>query len=299
MTISTLKYKSVVLPNGETIAFQEREGGEKKVLLVHGNMTSSKHWDLVLENMDAQYKLYAIDMRGFGKSSYRNEIRSIKDFSDDIKAFVDLIGLKGFSMIGWSTGGAVAMQFIAENPGYCEKLVLLASASTRGYPFYGSTEEGLPDIKRRLTTYEDIKNEPSKTIPIQHAYDTEDRKFLKDVWNALIYTKNQPNEELYEEYVDDMLTQKNLAEVYHALNTFNISNKHNGLNEGNGLVQNIKLPVLVLRGDRDFVVSDQMTKEIVEDLGEYARFVELEDCGHSPLIDDLQKLLNTITRFLG
>ena len=30
-------------------------------------MTSSKHWDLVLENMDAEYKLYALDLRGFGK----------------------------------------------------------------------------------------------------------------------------------------------------------------------------------------------------------------------------------------
>ncbi|MFB6465264.1 alpha/beta fold hydrolase [Cytobacillus sp. Hz8] len=299
MTLHALQYKKTKLPNGETIAYQEREGGEQKVLLIHGNMTSSKHWDLVLEKMDPKYKLYAIDLRGFGNSSYHQEIRSIKDFSDDVKGFVEKIGLKNFSIVGWSTGGAVAMQFIAENPGVCEKLVLLASASTRGYPFYGSAGAGLPLFNKRLSTYDEVKGEKSKTVPIQNAYDTGNRNFLKAVWNSLIYTKNQPKDELYEEYVDDMFTQKNLAAVYHALNIFNISEKHNGLKKGNGLVKNIKIPVLVLRGDRDLVISEQMAKETVEDLGEYATFIELTDCGHSPLIDGLDQLLKHITEFLN
>lgn len=286
-----IQYKSVRIPNGETIAYQEREGGEKKVLLIHGNMTSSKHWDLVLENMDPMFKLYAVDMRGFGFSTYHKKINSIKDFSDDIKAFVDSIGLQNFSIIGWSTGGAVGMQLAADYPACCEKLILLASASTRGYPF--NDLEG-----RRLTTYDAIMADPGKTIPIQHAYDTLDYDFLKTVWNTLIYTKNQPNKEKYNEYTADMVTQKNLAEVYHALNTFNISDKHNGLIGGNGLVRNLKMPVLVLRGDRDLVITKQMAGEILEDIGETAVFAELKDCGHSPLIDDLAALLRKFSDFL-
>ena len=123
MTLTNVEYKHVQLPNGETIAYQEREGGHKKVLLIHGNMTSSVHWDLVLENIDPRYKLYAIDMRGFGRSTYHNQIRSIKDFSDDVSEFVRAISLSDFSIIGWSTGGAVAMQYVADNPGMCNKLV--------------------------------------------------------------------------------------------------------------------------------------------------------------------------------
>lgn len=279
------------LPNGETIAYRERDGGEKNILLIHGNMTSSKHWDLVLENMDLRFKLYAVDMRGFGRSTYHRKINSIKDFSDDIKAFVDILGLENLSIIGWSTGGAVGMQFAADFPGSCEKLILLASASTRGYPFY--------DLgSKRLTTYESIKADPGKTLPIQQAYNSKDYEVLKGIWNTLIYTKNQPNEEKYNEYAADMVTQRNLAEVYHALNTFNISDKHNGLTRGNGLVKNLKLPVLVLRGDRDLVVSKQMAEEILEDIGPTATFAELKDCGHSPLIDDLDGLLNKFSDFL-
>lgn len=292
-------FKEALLPNGEKLTYREREGGDKKVLLIHGNMTSSKHWDLVLENMDKSFKLFAVDLRGFGGSSYLEPIQSIKDFSDDVKLFVDEIGLKDFSIVGWSTGGAVGMQFVADYPGYCEKLVLLASASTRGYPFYGTDSNGQVDLHNRIQSYEGIKNDTIRTIPIQGAYDSGNRDLLKAVWNSLIYTKNQPQPEKYEEYVDDMITQRNLAEVYHALNTFNISNKDHCAAEGTGEVNKLNIPILVLRGDRDLVISEQMNKELLNDLGEKAKFIELKDCGHSPLVDDLAQLLNSMSEFLN
>ena len=64
---------------------------------------------------------------------------------------------------------------------------------------------------------------------MQGLYDTENREGLKAFGMQLIYTHNKPDDEKYEEYVDDMLTQKNLADVYHSLNTFNISGNHNGV----------------------------------------------------------------------
>lgn len=291
--------KKVNLPNGETIAYREREGGMKKVLLIHGNMTSSKHWDLLIDAMDSSFKIFSLDLRGFGESSYNKPIMSIKDFSDDVKMFADEIGLKDFSIIGWSTGGAVGMQFVADHPGYCEKLILLASASTRGYPFFGTSSEGLPDVNNRLASYDDVKKDPGKTLAVQSAYDQQNRGFLKVMWNMLIYTDCQPEELHYEEYVDDMLTQRNLAEVYHSLNTFNISSLNNGLLEGTDQVKDINIPVLVLRGDRDLVVTKGMTEEIVEDFGGRAKFVELKDCGHSPLVDDLAQLQQHVEGFLA
>ncbi|MEH7444442.1 alpha/beta hydrolase [Bacillus sp. JJ1122] len=294
-----VEMKKVDLPNGETIAYREREGGVKNVLLIHGNMTSSKHWDLLINKMDPAYKIYALDMRGFGESSYNKPNMSIKDFSDDVKLFVDELGLKDFSIIGWSTGGAVGMQFAADYPGYCEKLILLASASTRGYPFFGTSPEGLPDVNNRIAFFEDVKADVGKTVAVQTAYDQQNREFLKAMWNMLIYTNRQPDEEHYEEYVDDMLTQRNLAEIYHSLNTFNISAVNNGLTEGTNQVKDIQIPVLVLRGDRDLVVTQRMTEEIVEDFEGRAKFVELKDCGHSPLVDDLAQLQQYIEEFLA
>ena len=113
-----------------------------------------------------------------------------------------------------------------------------------------------------------------------------------------VYTNKQPNAELYEEYIDDMLTQRNLADVYQALNLFNISSLHNGLTEGSNQAKDITLPVLVLYGDSDGIVTEQMTKEILEDLGDNKKYVQLTGCGHSPLVDDLDQLTEQIESFL-
>jgi pimeloyl-ACP methyl ester carboxylesterase len=297
--LTNICMKKVALPNGETIAYREREGGTKKVLLIHGNMTSSKHWDVLLEKMDSSFKLYAIDLRGFGESSYHKPVFSLKDFADDVKLFVDAIGLKGFSLVGWSTGGGVAMQFVIDHPGYVDKLVLLASVSTRGYPFFGVNQLGVPDTSNRLTTYEQIKADPIRSIPIQTAYNTRNKEVLKEIWNSLIYDRNKPDPDRYDEYVEDMMTQRNLAEVYHALNTFNISGVNNVAAIGTNEARKISIPVLVLRGERDLVITAEMTREIMDDLGENAIFVELKNCGHSPLVDDLQQLQEVIIQFLN
>lgn len=286
------------LANGETIAYRLRPGGEEVIVLVHGNMTSSKHWDVLIDTLDQKYTLYAIDLRGFGESTYQTRVQSIKNFSDDLKEVVDLLSLEKFFLIGWSTGGAICMQFVADYPDYCEKLVLLASASTRGYPFYGTNEDGTPNMNSRLQTIEDIEKDPSKTRAMQGLYDTNNKEGLKAVWNAAIYSHKQPEKERYEAYLDDMLTQRNLADVYHSLNTFNISSYHNGVTEGTNQAKDISIPVLILRGDRDYVVNEEMTQEIVKDLGDNATYIPLVNCGHSPLIDDLEQLTNRIETFL-
>lgn len=294
-----MSLQQVHLSNGESLAYRERPGGEQVIVLVHGNMTSSKHWDVLIDKLDPTYKVYAIDLRGFGESTYHNRVQGIKDFSDDLKGFVDALHIEHFHLIGWSTGGAVCMQFVADYPGYCEKLVLLASASTRGYPFFGANADGSPNLEHRLQTLQEVESDPSKTLAMQGLYDSKNRDGLKAVWNAVIYTHNQPSEAQYDAYVEDMLTQRNLVDVYHSLNTFNISGGHNGVNDGTNQAKDITIPVLILRGDRDYVVTEPMTQEIVADLGDNATYISLVDCGHSPLIDDLEQLTNRIEIFLS
>jgi len=194
-----VELKKVKLANGEELAYREREGGEEPILLVHGNMTSSAHWDVVLDNLSPKYKVYAVDLRGFGESTYQNEIASVQDFSDDLRLFVDELGLRNFSLVGWSLGGTVCMQFCADHPGYCKRLFLLVSGSSRGYPFYPLGEDGLPDINNRLRTYEQIQ-EDDKTKIVQLAYDTLNYDFLKQMWDMTIYINNKPDEERYKKY---------------------------------------------------------------------------------------------------
>ncbi|WP_397336240.1 alpha/beta fold hydrolase [Paenibacillus thiaminolyticus] len=126
-----------------------------------------------------------------------------------------------------------------------------------------------------------------------------DRVFLKRLYEAVIYDKNRPEEARYEAYLDDMLTQRNLMDLYHALNIFNVSMLDNEAATGSGTVRRIAAPTLVLRGDRDMVISEAMAAERLADLGEIARFVPLRDCGHSPPVDDPGQLLQAVEAFLA
>ena len=289
--------RSVELPNGETIGYRERAGGETPVLLLHGNQTSSKHWDVLLEAMDPKYELYAMDLRGFGISSYETRIDSIADFASDVELFVEELGLDSFHLVGWSTGGGVAMEFAADNPDRVRKLVLMAPVSTRGYPIYRKDETGAP-TDELLTTREEIATDPVQVVPVVEAQETDDGATMRAIWNQLIYTHNKPDPERYDEYVEDMLTQRNLVDVDYALARFNLADEHNGVAEGSRKAKRIDVPTLVLRGERDLVITEAMAEQTVADIGSNAELVVLEDCGHSPLIDDLDLLLGEITVFI-
>ncbi|WCK54357.1 alpha/beta hydrolase [Aneurinibacillus sp. Ricciae_BoGa-3] len=287
---------SVELANGETIAYRQRKGGDQVIVLVHGNMTSSVHWDLLMENLDEAYTIYAVDLRGFGESSYRQPISSLLEFAADVKEWADRLHLTSFVLVGWSAGGGVAMELAAEHPEMVEKLILLASVSTRGLPLFKKDAFGhLLSIP--LRTKEEIALDPVQVVPILSAYKNRDKQTLRFIWNATIYTINQPEQSRYEKYLDDMLTQRNLVDVDYALATFNISEVTNVMGPGNGRVNRITMPVLVLSGKRDLVVPQQAALEIRQDIGENASIHYL-NAGHSPLIDDLDHLIEEIDAFI-
>ncbi len=289
--IEEIILKSVKLTNGETTGYRERKHGNSTIFLIHGNMTSSKHWDMLMEKIPKNYKIIAIDLRGFGISSYNTPVTSLKDFSQDIKLFADTVGLERFTLAGWSAGGAVAMQFTADYPQYVSRLVLVESVGIKGYPMLKFNDKGEP-LGEFIKTKEDVKKQ---IAPIVNAVTNKDKAYLRALWNKLIYTQKQPSPEKYEEYLEDMLMQRNHADVYHALIRFNISNENNGIVNGSGEVDKIDVPTLVLQGDKDRVISVMMAKETADGIGDNAKLVVLENCGHSPLTDCPDKLILHLT----
>ncbi|QGU95648.1 alpha/beta fold hydrolase [Clostridium bovifaecis] len=287
---------TVKIQNGETIAYRESGSGDKILILIHGNMTSSKHWDLLIESLPENYKIYAPDLRGMGMSSYNNEINSIKDFSEDVKAFLHALGLKEVYIAGWSTGGCVAMQLAADYPESIKKLILVESGGIKGYPVFKKDENGKPIFTQLISTKEELSKDFVQVLPILNAYARRDKEFLKTIWKTTIYTHNEPSSEKFDEYMEDMMTQRNLVDLDYALITFNISHEHNGVVPGNGDVDKIICPTLILQGERDMVVPPVMGQDIKDGIGDNATLTMLP-CGHSPLIDCLDRLTEEIVHF--
>jgi len=289
--------KSVVLPNGETMGYRETGTEGRVLLLIHGNLSSSKHWDLVMENFPEGYKIFAVDLRGFGNSSYNVPVNSLKDFSEDVRLFADSVGLQKFDLAGWSAGGSVAMQFAADYPRYVGRLILMASVGIKGYPMWKSDENGQILIGERMKTREDVAGDV-QILKIANAVASKDRAFLRAVWDNLIYGGNPPSPERYDEYLDVMLLQRNIIDVYYALISFNISNENNGVGDGTGDADKIKMPTLIIQGNEDKVIPVMMAEGTADGIGGDAELVILENSGHSPVTDCLDKVIELFVTFM-
>ncbi|GAA0083870.1 alpha/beta hydrolase [Clostridium sp. CTA-7] len=294
--VNTVELKKVNLSSGETIAYREAGLGNKTLLLIHGNMSSSKHWDIFIDEIKDKYKIFAVDMRGFGDSSYKNPINSLNDFAKDIEEFLNIMNIESCSAIGWSTGGGVSLELAANCPDKIEKVVLIESVGVKGYPIYKKDKDGNP-TSELLKTKEEIAEDPIQVKPVLDALASRNKEYYRMLWNMVIYTHNKPNDELYDEYLEDMMTQRNLVDVDYSLAHFNMTNESNGVNEGTDRCKLVKAPVLILQGDRDFVVPMYMAEDTNKHI-KNSKIVILNNSGHSPMIDCMDNLLKEINKFI-
>ncbi|QVK18565.1 alpha/beta hydrolase [Mycoplasmatota bacterium] len=288
----------VSLSNGEKLAYRKIGDKGETLLLIHGNMSSSIFFDTLMENLEDDYIIYAVDMRGFGDSSYHKPIESLADFAYDIKLFIEVLGLNNLIIAGWSTGGGVALELAADLKEKVKKVMLIESVGIKGYPIFKKDAEGKPILTELLSSYEDIANDPIQVKPAVTALETKNKEFFRNIYNLLIYNKRQPESLRYERYLEAIVKQRNLIDVDYALVHFNLTNESNGVCEGNNRKTSIKAPILIIQGEDDLVVPAVFAHETKKQLGDIADLVIFKDSGHSPLTDQLEKLIKVINTFI-
>jgi 2-hydroxy-6-oxonona-2,4-dienedioate hydrolase len=290
-----MELKRMQLPNGETYAYREAGRGDKVLVLVHGNTSSSLSWDLLIAKLEDKYKIYAPDMRGFGDSTYNNPIRSIKDAAADLKLFVDGLGIKGFTIAGWSLGGPFVMQFVIDFPDYVNKMVLLEPGSIKGFPVPVTDAEGKIIPGKFVSSREDIEKIDA---PFVAALVSKNFEQLAALFNGAVYNVHQPDPVRYKIYLEEACKQRNKVDADYAIVHFNISNEHNGVEPGTGEVDKITCPVLIFVGDQDRTVTVDMAQATARGIGDNARLVVLKNSAHSPLEDSLDIVVQEITEFV-
>ena len=114
-----------VIVNDIEMNYEVRGEGEP-IILIHGSGTSWKMWKPQIEQFSKKYKMIMIDMRGHGESSkhFPNDEYSMKVISQDLKNFLDTLGIEKTHIVGLSQGSVVAQLFSIQNSGYINKLVL-------------------------------------------------------------------------------------------------------------------------------------------------------------------------------
>ncbi|MFE6170217.1 alpha/beta fold hydrolase [Viridibacillus arvi] len=109
--------------------------GSKTIVFIHGWPLSHKQFEYQFDFLPAKgYRCIGIDWRGFGNSDKPMSGYNYNRLADDIRTVVDVLELNDFTLVGHSTGGAIAIRYMSRFNGYgVSKLVLIDAAAPIGF----------------------------------------------------------------------------------------------------------------------------------------------------------------------
>jgi pimeloyl-ACP methyl ester carboxylesterase len=102
-------------------------GSGPPVVLIHGMVNSSRHWEQVALRLADAYTVVAPDLIGHGDSATPRGDYSLGAHAASIRDLLAAIGIDRATIVGHSLGGGVAMQFFYQFPQRTERLALVSS----------------------------------------------------------------------------------------------------------------------------------------------------------------------------
>ncbi len=134
----------------------------KVIVFLHGWPGSHELFEYQLNQLPSMgYRCIGIDQRGFGKSDKPYQGYDYDRLADDVRCVMDTLKLQDATLVGHSSGGAIAIRYMARHKGFgVSRLVLCAAAAPslikRPYFPYGLSEQAVLDIIQG--TYSDRPN---------------------------------------------------------------------------------------------------------------------------------------------
>src|SRR3954468_19310861 len=102
-------------------------GSGPPVVLIHGMINSSRHWEEVALRLADSHTVVAPDLIGHGDSATPRGDYSIGAHAASIRDLLAAIGIESTTVIGHSLGGGIAMQFFYPFPQRAGRLALISS----------------------------------------------------------------------------------------------------------------------------------------------------------------------------
>lgn len=245
-----------------------RDSGPREapaVITVNSLGTDFRIWDEVVAALARDWRVISYDKRGHGLSEVPPGPYAIPDFTNDLIALADHVGLERFSLIGLSIGGLIGQDLAVRAP---ERLAALVLADTA--PKVGTAESWNARIEAvrtgGLATIADSVMERWFT-PAFHAGRLDD---LAGWRNALL---RQP--------ADGYIA------TCQALSAADLT----------AAIGSIAVPTLAVAGDGDLSTPPDLVRAMAEHIPG-AGFALIEGCGHIPPVEQPARLLALATGHL-
>lgn len=241
--------------NGVQINFSQASASGQPIVLLHGTASEWQSFLPVIPVLARDFQVYAIDLRGHGKSSWVPEGYCLLDYAKDIQCFLHQHIAQPAILYGHSLGAQIAIAVAAQAPAHVRALVL------GDPPFYYHT----------MTMKESVWYEPF--VELHHVISSFHSAQEVDGYMA----KNYPNM--------DQQRRKNRAETLSHVDPDAVAaileDRHVAGYDTDALLRQINCRVLLIQGNTKLgaALRDEDLTYMVERL-HHCEVIHMQDVGH-------------------
>ena len=249
------------------IRYLEEGGSDGNVLLVHGLGASAERWARVIPYLSKKYHLIIPDLIGYGFSDKPSVDYTPAFFSQFIFDFLNTLGITNTSMIGSSLGGQIIAECAITQSKVIEKIVLVSPS--------GIMKQSTPTfdaytLAALYPTQEGTKAAFQMMTGVHKEIDS-------DTIDGFIQRMTLPNAKMA--FMSTILGIRNAVPLSERL-------------------EKISAPTLIVWGKQDTLNPIVHSKDFVSSI-KNCQFVEMENSGHTPFVEEPEKFSEIVLRFLN
>jgi pimeloyl-ACP methyl ester carboxylesterase len=244
-------------------------GKGRVVVLLHGFLENLEVWfgNKFAQELAEHYRVIAIDLPGHGKSECVGYVHRMEKMAGVVKAVMDELGLRRYTMVGHSMGGYVTLAFAEKYPQNLTGFCLFHSTST------ADSEAKKIERERAIRL---VKKSPVKytNALIANLLAVANVRYFKAeiAWLKRMAAKTKPQGIIA--CLEGMKIRKNRENV----------------------LRYSQVPVLFIAGQRDNVIPLEVSEK-QKDLAADQRYVALEKCGHMGFLEQKEIALKKLRAF--
>jgi pimeloyl-ACP methyl ester carboxylesterase len=121
----TIKKAYVDTPHGQVHCRYGGSGTGPPIVFLHQNVSSSSMFQRTLDELEADYRLFAIDTPGFGGSYDPHHFTALSEMTTLVLEAIDSLGIVEFHACGQHTGAAFSVEMAVRSPARLKSVMLI------------------------------------------------------------------------------------------------------------------------------------------------------------------------------
>lgn len=248
------------------IRYLESGKSDDLIVLVHGLGASAERWEFVIPEFSKNYRVIVPDLIGFGHSDKPLVDYTTDFFTDFLGNFFKKLDINKTNIIGSSLGGQITAEFTSKNQEIIKNLVLVSPS--------GIMKHSTP----ALDAYVMAALYPN----------------MEGAKNAFEMMAG-PTREIHENIIEDFVKRMKLPNAKMAFMSTLLGLKNADIITKS--LQKITVPSLIIWGEDDPVIPVKYADDFVSSIQD-CRFYMMDNCGHTPYVDDPQRFSKLVLDFL-